>query len=106
MKYTIYNATGKILRVVTCPISQHALQAKDGEFIMEGTASDLTQKVEFDGFDVNGQPINPRVVDKTPEEIKADNPKIPEIPHGLQLARITNEQWEKVIKRLDKLETR
>jgi len=72
---------------------------------MEGTANDVTQRIEFDGLDAKGQPINPRVVDKTPEEIEANNPPEPEpIPFKKQLAHITNEQWQGVLKRIDKLE--
>lgn len=104
MKYVIYNQTGKIFRVVIYSSTQRYSQAKEGEFVMEGTANDATQKVEFDGFDADGQPVNPRVVDKTPEEIEADNPTPPEVPVGQRLANITNEQWRDVLKRLNKLE--
>jgi len=69
---------------------------------MEGKANAVTQKVEFDGFDDDGQPINPRVVDKTPEEIEAE--KLPMIPTEKKQAHITNEQWQSVLGRLDKLE--
>lgn len=80
------------------------IQAKKGEFVMEGEANDTTQKIEFDGFDEKGQPINPRVVDKSPEEVERDNPPEPRLLKGKQPANITNEQWQDVLKRLDKLE--
>lgn len=96
--------TGKILRSVSCPSTQKHLQVKDGSFIMEGKADDATQKVEFDGLDDEGQPINPRVIDKTPEEIEVDNPMLLEIPSEKQPANITNEQLQNVLDRLDKLE--
>lgn len=35
--------TGKILRTGTCPESMIAIQAHDGERVMEGVANDLTQ---------------------------------------------------------------
>lgn len=78
MSYIIYNKAGEILRNIQCSSAMSKIQAKKDEFIMEGVANDATQKIEFDGFDVDGQPINPRVVDKTPEEIEADNPPMPE----------------------------
>ena len=74
---------------------------------MEGKADDVTQKVIFDGFDKNGQPVNPRVVDKTPEEIEKDNPlllKVVEMPENKRPAHITKEQWQDTLKRLDTLE--
>lgn len=106
MNYVIYNKTKKILRLIDCSPTMSKLQTKDGEFILEGVANDVTQKVEFDGFDVDDQPIDPRVVDKTPEEIEATNPTLPEVPTGQRPAQITNEQWQTVQDRLNKLETR
>ncbi len=97
----IYNKAGKIFRAIQCSPAMSKIQAKENEFMMEGIANDATQKIKFDGFDVDGQPINPRVVDKTPEEIEADNPL--ELPVGQQLAQITIEQWQDVLKKLDKL---
>lgn len=106
MDYIIYNKAGKIFRLVECPPAMSKIQAKKGKFIMEGTANDATQKVEFDGFDVNGQPINPRIVDKTPEEIEAEKPKPPpKILFEKRAAAITNKQWQDVLDRLEKLET-
>ena len=75
-----------------------------GEFIMEGEADDATQKIDFDGFDVDGQPINPRVVDKTPEEIEADNPTPASMSLEKKPASITNKQWQDVLRRLRVLE--
>lgn len=101
--FIIYNKEEKILSTGSCQDKDLKLQGI-GNFILEGTANDVTQKVEFDGLDIDGQPINPRVVDKTPAEIEADNPIIPEIPEGQRLAYITNEQWQDVLNRFDKLE--
>lgn len=65
---------------------------------MKGKANDVTQKVEFDGFDADGQPVNPRIVDKTPEEIEADKLPEPEIiPFEKQPAHITNEQLQEIL---------
>jgi len=102
-KYIVYNAEGKIQRTGVCSKKDLLKQANEDEFILEGTANDVTQKVEFDGFDVDGQPINPRVVDKTPEEIEAEKP--PEILVGERPVSITNNQWQDVLDRLSKLET-
>lgn len=97
MNYIIYDETGKILRMVNCPSSLKYFQAGDGEFVMEGVADDTTQKI----IDVG---IKGKIVDKTPAEIEADNPTPPEIPFEERTARITNEQLQNVMKRLDNLE--
>ncbi len=103
--FIVYDKQGKILRPGFCQDGTFRLQAKDGEFIMEDIANGATQKIKFDGFDVDGQPINPRVVDKTPEEIEAEKPPEPKpIPHDKQIAHIANEQWQDVLDRLKKLE--
>jgi len=75
------------------------LQAKKGEFIMKGVANDSIQKIV-------GQGKFRRIVNKTPQEIKTDNPTPPEISESQRPAYITNEQWQDVLKRIDKLETR
>ena len=75
--YTIYKGE-EILRVGQCPDNMFKLQIHpgQGERIIEGLSNDLTQKIEFDGFDDDGQPIDPRVVDKTPEKIEeSSSPK-------------------------------
>jgi hypothetical protein len=98
MNYIVYNIDGKMLRQVQCPPKLNLLQAKDGQFVLEGKANDATQKIEFDGLDEKGQPVNPRVVDKTPEELAI------ETFTGPQLEAITNDQWQKVLSRLSALE--
>lgn len=100
--FIIYNVDSKILRCGGCADRDISLQAKEGEFILECTANDVTQKVEFDGLDADNQPINPRVVDKTPEEIEDE--KLPEVPLEKQLAFITNGQLQNILDRLDILE--
>lgn len=103
-KFIVYKLDKKISRTGGCSDKDFSLQAKDDEFVMEGEANDETQKIEFDGLDEEGQPINPRVVDKTPEEIEADNPTPLEIPEGERPACITNEQWRDVLNRLENFE--
>jgi len=91
--FIVYNIKGKILRTGFCPEHILHLQAGDGEFVMEGIANDVSQKI-----------VDGKIVDKTPEEIEADNPTPPEIPESKRLANITNGQWQNVLKRLEKLE--
>lgn len=70
-------------------------QLRDGEDIMEGEANDVTQKVV-------GKDRSRRVVDKTSEEM--------EPTHTISIEKrpviITNEQWQDVLDRLDKLDNR
>ena len=105
MKFIVYDMIGKMLRQVSCPSNLRYLQARDGEFVMEGIANDTTQKIKFDGLDEEGQPINPRIVNKTPEEIEAEKPPEPKsILIEKQSANITNEQLQNILDRLDDLE--
>ena len=107
MKFVLYNkTTRKITATGHCQPSAFDKQAGDGEFVLEGTANDVTQKVEFDGLDDNGQPINPRVVDKTSAEVERDNPKTKPKPAKKQRAKITNEQLQNILDRLTALELR
>ena len=97
--FIVYDATGQILRTGICQDSTFYLQAQDDEFVMEGKANDATQKIVNVG-------IKGKIVDKTPEEIEADNPKPIEIPVEKQLALITNEQWQDILDRYKNLEKR
>lgn len=93
-KYIIYNIAGKILRTGVCSDTSFGLKAKMGEFIMRGTADDVTQKI-----------INDKVVNKTPKEIEAEKPPSPVlVPFEQQRANITNEQWQNTLNRIIKLE--
>lgn len=91
--FIVYNSEEKILRRGFCTERDFEGQAHGDELIMEGTANDVTQKI-----------VDKQVVDKTVEEIEADNPVLPEIPEGKKLAHITNEQWQAVLDRLADLE--
>jgi len=93
--YIVYDQQGKILRAGICPENVLFMQAHEGEFVMEGTANDITQKI-----------IYGKVANKTPEEIEADNPTPIPTPLEKQPAHITNEQWQKVQDRLLLLESK
>lgn len=97
MKYIIFNVVHEILRTVQCPPAFAKTQKHEGEFIMRGEADDVTQKIEFDSLNIKGQPVNPRVVDKTPEELTIETSIEP------RLAVITEVQWRDVLERLEAL---
>ena len=80
-----------------CPPVLREKQIRENEFIMEGSADDVTQKVV-------GRGKLRRIVDKTPEEMQAE--KSPEVSFEKRTVHITNEQWQDVLKRLDKLDSR
>ena len=63
-QFIIFNQEGNILRCGFCQDSTFSMQAQKCEFVIEGQANDVTQKVVFDGLDESGQPINPQIVDK------------------------------------------
>lgn len=92
--YIVYSESdGMILQQGKCPGNSLKDHKINGFSIMEGTADPVTQKV------IRGQ-----IVDKTPEEIEAEKPK--PVPIENQPARITNKQWQAVMKRIENLELR
>jgi hypothetical protein len=93
MNYIVHNADGKILSTGSCSARDFGKQAGPGEFVMEGIADDRTQKI-----------VGDKIVSKTPEEIAEDNPPVPDVPFEKQPAYITNEQWQELLERLDRLE--
>jgi len=95
--FLVYDKHGKILRSGICQDSTFYRQAHDGEFVMEGIADDTTQKIDNAG-------LKGKIINKTSEEIEAEKSK--EKPCEKWPAHITNEQWQSVLKRLDKLEAR
>ncbi len=92
--YFVFNRmTGKILRHGTCSQGDMLLQAGPGEAVMGGIADELRQKV-----------VDWRLVDRTPEEIEASQPKAPkeeEMP-----ARITQGDLAALMARLGALEAK
>jgi len=89
--FIVYNRAGKILRTGLSQDANFLKQAVKGEFVMDGVADDITQKI-----------VNGKVVDKAPGEIP--NERLPLIPESIKPANVTNEQWRDVLKRLDALE--
>ncbi len=93
MKFIVYDKSGKILSTGHCQKSTLSKQAGEGEFVLEGIANDVTQRV------VDGE-----VVDKTTAEIEKDSPKTKVKPFQDKLANITNKQWQSVLDRLVEVE--
>lgn len=58
MNYIVYNSNGDILRIGNCKEIDLPNQARQGEYVLEGVANPVTQKV-----------INGEVVDKSQDEI-------------------------------------
>lgn len=104
--FIVYDkTTGKIVSSGDCS-SQKDIKLQ-GTDVMEGKADAISQKI----INLGQYGIKPvgflRVVNKTPEEIGAENPPKPKpIPIEKQPAHITNEQWQDVLDRLKKLETK
>jgi len=94
-QFIVYNQEGKILRNGSCGVQDFFQQAEDREFVMEGKANDVTQKIVNIG-------IEGKVVNKTLKEIEAEKP--PVIPPKKKPAVITKEQWQDVLDRLSKVE--
>ena len=92
-RFIIFDLSGKILRCGICQDLTFEGQAKEGEFVMEGQANDVTQKV-----------IDGKIVDKTPEEIEAEKPKPVEIPETERPMVVTKGQLESILKRIAALE--
>ena len=56
--YIIYNESGTILRTGICPENMVKIQAQKGEFVMEGKANDIEDRI-----------INGEIIRKTEREI-------------------------------------
>lgn len=94
-RFIVHDKQGKILRTGVCPAQDFVHQAKEGEFVLEGTANDAIQKI-----------VNNKVVNKTPKEIERDNLTPMPVPFEKRSAHITNEQWQDVLNRLNQLDIR
>ena len=104
-RFTIYNSEGEILRSGFCTTASFDKKAGDGEFVIEGTGNDVTQKVvNLDQYGT--KPIGfLKIVNKTPEEMIGIKILVSKVtPYEKQPAQITNEQWQDVLKRIDELE--
>ncbi len=102
--FIAYDEKKQILRTGSAPLGMANMQAGPGEFVIEGVADDQTQKMEFDGLDESGRPINPRLVDKSPAEILADNPPLPPVLEENKPANMTKGELAALVKRIENLE--
>ena len=94
-EYIVYNTTGIILRTGSVSDDDFAKQAQEGESVIEGSANDATQKI-----------VGGKIVNKTPEELEQNKPKIKKIPVENQPAEITKGQLQSILDRLAFLESR
>jgi len=93
--YIVYRERdGRIQRTGICSDNVLNQQAKENELVIEGIANDRKQKI-----------IDGKIVNKTPQEIEADNPTPAPIPFEKKPANITNEQWQEVLDRISVLES-
>ena len=109
MRYITFDSTGKIVGAGNCQSHLLAAQAKElDQFVVEnvwGKVRDILCKVVFDGFDIKTKlPVNPRIENKTPEELEAD--KIPDAPVEKRQVGITHEQLQAITDRLAALENK
>jgi len=105
VKFIIFNVNGKILRSGYCQVSTFYHQAAQDEFVMEGLANDVTQKIVFDNINEN-EPVNPRIINKTSIEIERDNPKTKPKSFAEKPVRITNKQLQTILNRIATLEVK
>lgn len=96
--FIVYNKSGKILRSGKCQEMDFLRQAQENEFVTEGKANDIIQKIQFD-TDKSKEPINPRIIDKKPDEIESI-----EIPEEEQTIPIKRKVLKSILDRLDRLE--
>jgi len=95
-QFIIYNTQGKILRTGTCQDKCFDLQASNpGELVLEGAADDLKHKI-----------AGKKVIDKTQPEIEIEKSRQRKTPKEKKYVRINSEQWQDVLARLNKLETK
>ena len=95
MKYAVYDATGKIVRITGGILRYAQLQVRAGQNLLQ---------VDNDVDDRIHKVVDGKLVNKTPEEIEAEKaPTPPEIPESEKPAHITNEQWQDVLKRIEAL---
>lgn len=85
--YIIYDAAGNILKSGQCSTAKFERLRKEGERIIEGVGNDIEHKV-----------VNGKIQSK--ESIPEVVPSINYFP-----ALISQQQWEEVLARLDKLES-
>lgn len=81
MNYIVYKTkSGEILRTGTCPPEMAAIQASDGETVIEGTANDITQYI-VDGVVTDYTEEQLLAKSSTPYGYVWDNPTMTAVKH-------------------------
>jgi hypothetical protein len=96
--FIVYNNKGSILRTGSCPDKDFSKQAQAGEFVMEGVANDIKQKV-----------VDGKVVDKSPEEIEAEKQASASVLRQQdaevdEMVMVSKIKFEELVKRVERLE--
>lgn len=94
IEYYVHDGA-RILRTGHCPRSLLVRQAHKGQVAVEGFANDRNEKI------VNGVKVA-----KTRQEIAATQDPIGEIIPGENIVIIKQKEWDDLIRRIEKLETK
>ncbi len=78
--YLVYNQEGKILRTGSCPDDMIEIQAQKDEFVMEGVANDIEDKI-----------IDHQVIRRTEEEINMIKERMKPDPKELLIQQMMQE---------------
>ncbi len=104
--YIVVDDDGNILRSCCCAVADLKKQGGPGEYIITdmGEVDDVAQKVIWDAYDDAGNLINPRLEQRTAEDIASRQP--PPVDPLDRGAGISNRQWQALQGRVAKLEAR
>lgn len=105
MKYTIYDIASKlIVKSGSCPLELLKYKVGVGQaalFPIDFIPDDVSQRIDFDGLDTSGNPINPRIIDKPSDEL----PPTPPAPNPEDMPVVVlKKDWQSVLDRLSALE--
>jgi len=96
---------GKILKTGAAPSDVSYKQGKSNQFVLlDCFARDNVHKIQVDGWDRNGGPINPRVVDKTPAEIEAEKALRQQDANSEEMIAVPKSEFDELIGRVERLE--
>lgn len=99
---------GRIIKTGSAPADVAFKQGKSHQFVLlDVFARDNIHKIQVDKWDDKGKPINPRIVDKTAEEIEAEKRRDSEL-NVLSDDEITikKSQFEELVRRVERLENK